>query len=63
MDYPTYASIIVGKTIKVKLSDSDKENFEREGYSEEDIKNIIESQIRDTIFKYIKENDIKITLR
>lgn len=28
MDYPTYASIIVGKTIKVELSDSDKEYFE-----------------------------------
>lgn len=33
MDYPTYASIIVGKTIRVELSDSDKEYFEREDFS------------------------------
>lgn len=63
MDYPTYASIIVGKTINVELSDSDKEYFEREGFSEEDVKNMVESQIRDAIFEYIKENDIKIILR
>lgn len=63
MDYPTYASIIVGKTIKVEPSDSDKEYFEREGFSEEDVKNMVESQIRDAIFEYIKENDIKIILR
>lgn len=63
MDYPTYASIIVGKTIKVELSDSDKEYFEREGFSKEDVKNMVESQIRDAIFEYIKENDIKIILR
>lgn len=63
MDFPKYATITVRKRVKIDYgpSDWDKEYFEREGFTEEEVQNSIESNLRDEIWEYINDNDINIT--
>lgn len=61
MDYPTYATITVRKRVKIDYGSLDKEYFEREGFKEDEVKNSIESNLRDKIWEYINDNDISIT--
>lgn len=63
MNYPTHASVVIRTTFDIEISDFEKEYFQREGFSEEDVYNTIESRLRDSIVgKYINDNDIKIIL-
>lgn len=42
------------------ISQFDEEYFIREGFSKEEICNITEKYVRENIWQYVKENDIKI---
>ena len=59
---PKYYTIKVCKRDKINLNDYEIDYYYREGFKEEEIKNIIEKDIRDNIWKYILENDIQITI-
>lgn len=63
MDYPTRALIQIRKALNIEIEESDKDYFEREKFSEEDVRNWIELHIRDFLYKYINDNDIEIILR
>jgi len=57
---PKYYTIRIYKSGKLNLDN--EEYYQREGFKEEEIKNIIEKEIRDNIWRYINENDITITI-
>lgn len=60
---PKKATIRVYHTIvKVDdlLSSFDREYFEREGFTDDEIKNKIEELLRDSIWEHIPENKISI---
>lgn len=38
------------------------EYYQREGFKEDDIKNIVEEDLRDRIWQIIHDNDINITI-
>lgn len=46
MNYPTHASVVIRTTFDIEISDFEKEYFQREGFSEEDVYNTIESRLR-----------------
>lgn len=62
MEFPKYANITVRKRIRLFLDDSEMEYYQREGFKEEDVKNIIEEDLRERIWQVIHDNDITITI-
>lgn len=55
-----YIDISVNKRFKYELDN--EEYFQREGFTESEIKNIVEQSIREEIWNYIYDNDIKINI-
>lgn len=55
-----YVDISVNKRFKYELDN--EEYFQREGFTESEIKNIVEQSIREEIWNYIYDNDIKINI-
>ncbi len=59
---PKYYIIKIYKSGKIGLDDDTIEFYQREEFTEEEIKNRIEKDVRDNIWRYINENDIQIII-
>ena len=62
MEFPKYADITIRKRIKLSFGEHEMEYYQREGFKEDDIKNIVEEDLRDRIWQIIHDNDINITI-
>lgn len=62
MEFPKYADITIRKRIKLSFGDNEMEYYQREGFREEDIRNIVEEDIRDRIWQVVQDNDINIVI-
>lgn len=62
MKIPKYYTIDIHVSGKLSHDDDDIEYYQREGFREEFLKNEFERQIREEIWSYINQNDIRITI-
>lgn len=65
MEYPTRAIVSIKTAVNIEVDDSDKERFEQEGFSEDDIRDCIEQTVKKFVLENIEENnsDIVVTFQ
>lgn len=59
---PRYYSIDIHKKDKIPWDDRVLEFYQKEGFTEKEIRNIAEKEILNCIWRFISEDDIKITI-